>query len=88
LIPLVRRLLYAFLWDANAAERWVRGLGNFLAGMFSAVVVSVLPFTSDPGQAVGLVRNWTLLDWTWRAGVGVAFFLANARVRGPAPEAK
>lgn len=76
MIPLIRRLLYALLWDELAARRWARGALMWLGGAGITVM------------AVGwdVASKWTAREWVGRlafAAVLGAAGMVTAGERNP-----
>lgn len=65
MIPLVKKLVTALLWDEQAALRWVRGFFGFVAG----VAASTAPEVLKGGWEV--VSTWSLREWLGRWAVGL-----------------
>ena len=80
MIPLLRKLVYALLWDELAARRWVRGFLLWLGGAGTTVM------------AVGwdVAREWTPREWAGRmvfaSVLGVAG-MVTAGEKNPKPGA-
>jgi len=74
----------AFFKDEAAFERWMRGLGNWLAGTVMVSAATIIPFTDDPVVAYHMIVSWTAKEWITRVGGAFVFFIVNARVhKGP-----
>ena len=58
MIPLIKRLMHALLWDELAARRWSRG-ALLWAGGVAVQLVSVEWATASA---------WTWREWLWRIG--------------------
>jgi hypothetical protein len=63
MIPLVRRLVHALLWDELAAKRWVRGFFLWLGG--AAVMVASVGWE--------VAQGWSVKEWVGRLAIaGIA----------------
>ena len=72
MIPLFRKLLWAFFYDEAAAKRWMRGSLLFAGGMG----VNILAFPFE------VVATWTLKEWAFRVAAAGALGFAGTIVGG------
>ena len=72
MIPLFRKLIFAFFYDELAAKRWLRGGLFFVGGM--AVNVLAFPFT--------VVQAWTAQEWVYRIAAAGALGFAGSIMGG------
>lgn len=59
MIPLVRSMIHALLWDAMAVRRWMRGFAMWAGAVLMQVV----------SAGFDVVRGWSLREWAGRIGV-------------------
>jgi hypothetical protein len=72
MIPLLKRLIWAFFYDELAAKRWLRGGLFFIGGM--AVNVLAFPY--------GVIKEWTLAEWGYRVAAAGALGFAGSIMGG------
>jgi len=72
MIPLIKRIIYAFFFDELAAKRWLRGALFFFGGM--AVNILAFPFA--------IVEAWTLREWGYRVAAAAALGFAGSIMGG------
>jgi hypothetical protein len=72
MIPLIKKLVYAFFYDELAAKRWLRGTLFFVGGM--AVNVLAFPFT--------VVQAWTPQEWIYRVAAAGALGIGGSIIGG------
>ena len=79
MIPLFKKLIFAFFYDEKAAARWLRGGLLFIGGM--AVSILAYPFV--------VIREWTAQEWIYRVAAAGALGFAGTITAGdknPSPE--
>lgn len=75
-----KRFFRAFFFDAGAFEAKMRFFWGLLAGVASAVGLTIVAAAgADFNAAVEEIASWNKADWIIRLGVGVLFALANGR---------
>jgi hypothetical protein len=72
MIPLFKKLIYAFFYDELAAKRWLRGGLFFVGGM--SVNVLAFPY--------GVIKEWTLAEWGYRVAAAAALGFAGSIMGG------
>lgn len=64
------RAWFLFFHDEAAFTRWMRAAGAGVA----MILITVIPFSgTDVGQALVVVKSWTLGDWIGRLALGFLF---------------